>query len=102
MKVPVTCSRRAILLDRIYARDMDGAWAQRLAFAILSVGCLVLVLLSGGHWIYLLGAWAQPVAFTILFLSCLVLGILSADSRPGFSGAKSNYKETWFPHSRND
>jgi len=49
-----------------------------------------------------MGDWAQPMAFVILFLSCLVLGALSADSRPGFSGVKSEYKERWFPHSRLD
>ena len=49
-----------------------------------------------------MGDWAQPMAFVILFLSCLVLGALSADSRPGFSGVKSDYKERWFPHSRLD
>ena len=50
----------------------------------------------------LMGDWAQPMAIAILFLSCLVLGALSADSRPGFSGVKSEYKERWFPHSRLD
>ena len=49
-----------------------------------------------------MGDWAQPMAIAILFLSCLVLGALSADSRPGFSGVKSEYKERWFPHSRLD
>jgi hypothetical protein len=79
-----------------------GAWTQRLAFGILVVLCLLLILLAGAHRLYVPGPWAQPLAFAILFLSCLVLGLLSADSRPGFSGVKSNYKETWFPHSRND
>jgi len=46
--------------------------------------------------------WALPMALGVLFLSCLVLGILSADSRPGFSGVRSTYKERWFPHSRRD
>jgi hypothetical protein len=46
--------------------------------------------------------WAQPIAFAILILSCLVMGWLGTDSRPGFSGVRSNYKETWFPHSRHD
>ncbi len=47
-------------------------------------------------------AWAQPVAFAILIVACLVLGVLSADSRPGFAGARSSYKERWFIHSRRD
>ncbi|HEY3086311.1 MAG TPA: hypothetical protein VGK28_12735 [Candidatus Dormibacteraeota bacterium] len=47
-------------------------------------------------------AWALPIALVLLMVSCVVLGLLSADSRPGFSGARSTYKERWFPHSRND
>ena len=49
-----------------------------------------------------MGDWAQPLAFGILILACLVMGVLSADSRPGFSGVRSTYKERWFPHSRRD
>jgi len=49
-----------------------------------------------------MGDWALPIALVLLFLSCLVLGILSAESRPGFSGVRSTYKERWFPHSRRD
>jgi hypothetical protein len=48
------------------------------------------------------GDWAQPIAFVVLILACLVMGALSADSRPGFSGVRSTYKERWFPHSRRD
>ena len=47
-------------------------------------------------------AWALPLALVILSLSCLVLGLMGADSRPGFAGARSSYKERWFPHSRID
>jgi len=49
-----------------------------------------------------MGDWALPIALVLLFLSCLVLGTLSAESRPGFSGIRSTYKERWFPHSRRD
>jgi hypothetical protein len=49
-----------------------------------------------------MGDLAQPLAFGILILACLVMGVLSADSRPGFSGVRSTYKERWFPHSRRD
>jgi hypothetical protein len=49
-----------------------------------------------------MGGWALPIALVLLFLSCLVLGTLSAESRPGFSGIRSTYKERWFPHSRRD
>jgi len=47
-------------------------------------------------------AWALPLALLILCLSCLVLGLMSADSRPGFAGARATYKERWYPHSRRD
>jgi len=47
-------------------------------------------------------AWALPLALLILCLSCLALGLMSADSRPGFAGARATYKEPWFPHSRRD
>jgi hypothetical protein len=46
--------------------------------------------------------WALPIGLVLLILSCLVIGALSAESRPGFSGIRSNYKERWFPHSRRD
>ena len=49
-----------------------------------------------------MGDWALPIALMLLFLSCLVLGTLSAESRLGFSGIRSTYKERWFPHSRRD
>jgi hypothetical protein len=47
-------------------------------------------------------ALAQPVAFALLLIACIVLGAMSAESRPGFSGVRSSYKERWFPHSRED
>jgi hypothetical protein len=37
-----------------------------------------------------------------MLLFCVVLGFLSAESRPGFSGLRSEAKERWFPHSHND
>jgi hypothetical protein len=47
-------------------------------------------------------AWYQPVAFTILIVACFVMGLLGADSRPGFIGGRSDAKERWFVHSRDD
>jgi hypothetical protein len=47
-------------------------------------------------------AWAQPVAFVILIVACVLMGVMGADSRPGFSGARADRKEPWFPHSRHD
>ena len=56
------------------------------------------------HGVYsqVMEAWYLPMALVGLFISCIVLGLMSADSRPGFSGVRSSYKERWFPHSRKD
>lgn len=47
-------------------------------------------------------AWYLPIALTLLVAACFVLGLMSADSRPGFDGRPSSYKERWFIHSRRD
>src|SRR5205809_2047133 len=47
-------------------------------------------------------AWALPLALVTLSVICVVMGLFGADSRPGFAGARSSYKERWFPHSKND
>jgi hypothetical protein len=47
-------------------------------------------------------AWYLPLALTMLLAACAVLGLMSADSRPGFDGRPSSYKERWFIHSRRD
>ncbi|TMF50696.1 MAG: hypothetical protein E6I21_07750 [Chloroflexi bacterium] len=49
-----------------------------------------------------MGAWALPLALVILSVICVVMGLFGAESRPGFAGARSSYKERWFPHSKND
>lgn len=46
--------------------------------------------------------WYQPVGLGILFVACLLMGLFGADSRPGFDGRPSSYKERWFIHSRRD
>lgn len=47
-------------------------------------------------------SWYLPVALTILVAACLLMGLIGADSRPGFDGRPSSYKERWFVHSRHD
>jgi len=47
-------------------------------------------------------AWAQPLAFTILAIACILMGLFGAESRPGFAGGRTDVKERWFVHSRND
>jgi hypothetical protein len=47
-------------------------------------------------------AWYLPVALGVLTVSCILLGLMSADSRPGFSGARTSVKERWFVHSKDD
>ena len=47
-------------------------------------------------------AWYLPIALGVLVAICFVLGFMGADSRPGFDGRPSSYKERWFIHSRRD
>ena len=47
-------------------------------------------------------AWAQPLAFTILVIACILMGLFGAESRPGFAGGRTDVKERWFVHSRNE
>lgn len=47
-------------------------------------------------------AWYQPIAFIVLFVVCLLLGLFGADSRPGFRNGRTDVKERWFVHSRDD
>jgi hypothetical protein len=47
-------------------------------------------------------AWYLPLALTALVTVCLLMGVFGADSRPGFDGRPSSYKERWFVHSRRD
>ena len=49
-----------------------------------------------------MGSWDLPIGLLILCLVALAFGALAADSRPGFSDGRTDYKERWFPHSRND
>jgi hypothetical protein len=42
------------------------------------------------------------VGWSVFFLCCLALGVFGADSRPGFSGGRTEVKERWFVHSRDD
>jgi hypothetical protein len=43
-----------------------------------------------------------PTALVLLALACLVMGLFGAESRPGFDETRSNHKERWFFHSKND
>ena len=47
-------------------------------------------------------SWYLPLALALLILSCLVLGTFGADSRLGFGGQRSDAKERWFVHSKDD
>ena len=47
-------------------------------------------------------SWDLPIGLLILCLIALAFGALAADSRPGFSDGRTDYKERWFPRSRND
>lgn len=51
---------------------------------------------------FMSSAWYLPIALTLLIAACVALGLMSADSRPGFDGRPSSYKERWFIHSRRD
>jgi hypothetical protein len=46
--------------------------------------------------------WYGPVGWSIFVLCCILMGLLGADSRPGFSGGRTDVKERWFVHSRHD
>jgi len=43
-----------------------------------------------------------PTALALLVLISLFMGLFGAESRPGFDESRSDKKERWFPHSRND
>lgn len=47
-------------------------------------------------------AWYLPTAMAVLTLACIVMGLFGTDSRPGFAGGRSDVKERWFPHSKDD
>ena len=47
-------------------------------------------------------AWYLPTALAVLFAACIVMGLFSADSRPGFSDGRTDVKDRWFVHSRDD
>ena len=47
-------------------------------------------------------AWLQPLGFGVFVAACLVLGFLGADSRPGFANGRSDVKDRWFVHSRDE
>lgn len=47
-------------------------------------------------------AWYLPLAFIILVAVCVLMGLFGAESRPGFDGRPSSFKERWFIHSRRD
>ncbi|HKW71271.1 MAG TPA: hypothetical protein VJQ08_00425 [Candidatus Dormibacteraeota bacterium] len=46
--------------------------------------------------------WVVPLSLALFVLACLALGFFAVDSRPGFTGVGTAYKERWFPHSRED
>jgi hypothetical protein len=43
-----------------------------------------------------------PAALVLLALASLVMGLFGAESRPGFDESRSDKKERWFVHSKND
>ena len=47
-------------------------------------------------------AWYLPTALAVLFAACIVMGLMGADSRPGFSNGRTDVKDRWFVHSRDD
>ncbi len=47
-------------------------------------------------------AWYLPTALAVLFAACIVMGLIGADSRPGFSNGRTDVKERWYFHSRDD
>jgi hypothetical protein len=47
-------------------------------------------------------AWYQPLAFGILIVSCLLMGLFGTESRPGFREGRTDVKERWFIHSKDD
>jgi len=47
-------------------------------------------------------AWYLPIALTVLTLSCFVMGLIGADSRPGFGNGRTDVKDRWFVHSKDD
>jgi hypothetical protein len=63
---------------------------------------LTLDFLDAQSYALSMDAWALPLALLTLSLICVVMGLFGTDSRPGFAGARSDYRERWFPHSRRD
>ena len=47
-------------------------------------------------------AWYLPTALGLLVMCCVLMGLLGADSRPGFSDGRTDVKERWYVHSRDD
>jgi len=43
-----------------------------------------------------------PAALLLLVLISLAMGLFGAESRPGFDESRSQKKERWFFHSKND
>lgn len=42
------------------------------------------------------------IAGVIFVGYCIVMGVFGADSRPGFSDGRTDVKERWFVHSKDD
>jgi hypothetical protein len=46
--------------------------------------------------------WFEAVGWSILALCCVLMGLFGTDSRPGFANGRTDVKERWFVHSRDD
>jgi hypothetical protein len=46
--------------------------------------------------------WYQVVGWSIFILCCVLMGLFGTDSRPGFADGRTDVKERWFIHSRDD
>ena len=42
------------------------------------------------------------IAWTVFVACCIMAGLYAADSRPGFSDGRTDYKERFFVHSKDD
>jgi len=49
-----------------------------------------------------MAAWDLPIGLALLALACVFMGLFGAESRPGFNEDRSDRKDRWFYHSKND
>jgi hypothetical protein len=61
-----------------------------------------LAVLDTDAYARIMAAWYLPIALALLALACVFMGFFGAESRPGFNEDRSDRKDRWFYHSKND